>query len=182
MPQYHIAWMPGDGVGNDVMEAAKFILDALKFDARYTHADIGWDSQKGDIIVAGRNFGTGSSREQAATCLALRGIQLVIAASFSETYARNAYNNGFILIDCPAFSDDLRASLADRKGATIAGPHVEIDFRRSQITCDGKSFPFPPPQPDGSGTHRRRRRGECGQEATEYSVLGSVPGIDRLRI
>ena len=43
MPQYHIAWMPGDGVGNDVMEAAKIVLDALKFDARYTPADIGWD-------------------------------------------------------------------------------------------------------------------------------------------
>ncbi len=43
MPQYHIAWMPGDGVGNDVMEAAKIVLDALKFDAAYTPADIGWD-------------------------------------------------------------------------------------------------------------------------------------------
>ncbi|MCC6906390.1 MAG: isocitrate/isopropylmalate dehydrogenase family protein [Phycisphaerales bacterium] len=43
MPQYHIAWMPGDGVGNDVMEAAKLVLDALRFDARYTHADIGWE-------------------------------------------------------------------------------------------------------------------------------------------
>jgi len=43
MPQYHIAWMPGDGVGNDVMQAAKIVLDALRFDARYTPADIGWD-------------------------------------------------------------------------------------------------------------------------------------------
>ncbi len=43
MPKYHIAWMPGDGVGNDVMQAAKIVLDALHFDAKYTHADIGWE-------------------------------------------------------------------------------------------------------------------------------------------
>ena len=57
--------------------------------------------QKGDIIVSGDNFGTGSSREQAATCLKLRGIACVIAASFSQTYVRNAINNGFIVSDCP---------------------------------------------------------------------------------
>ncbi len=43
MPQYTIAWMPGDGVGNDVMEAARIVLDALKFDAEYLPADIGWE-------------------------------------------------------------------------------------------------------------------------------------------
>ncbi len=42
MPKYKIAWMPGDGVGNDVMEAAKIVLDAFKFDAEYVPADIGW--------------------------------------------------------------------------------------------------------------------------------------------
>ncbi len=43
MSKYKIAWMPGDGVGNDVMEAARIVLDALKFDAEYIPADIGWD-------------------------------------------------------------------------------------------------------------------------------------------
>ena len=42
MPKYTIAWLPGDGVGNDVMEAARIVLDAMKFDARYVPADIGW--------------------------------------------------------------------------------------------------------------------------------------------
>ena len=42
MAKYRIAWMPGDGVGNDVMEAAHIVLEALKFDAEYVHADIGW--------------------------------------------------------------------------------------------------------------------------------------------
>jgi 3-isopropylmalate dehydrogenase len=43
MATYKIAWLPGDGVGNDVMEAARIVLDALKFDAEYTHGDIGWE-------------------------------------------------------------------------------------------------------------------------------------------
>jgi len=43
MPKYTIAWMPGDGVGNDVMKAARLVLDAMKFDATYVPADIGWD-------------------------------------------------------------------------------------------------------------------------------------------
>ncbi len=55
----------------------------------------------GDVIVSGFNFGTGSSREQAVTCLKAKGIPLVIAASFSQTYLRNAYNNGFLCIEVP---------------------------------------------------------------------------------
>ena len=51
----------------------------------------------GDVIVGGFNFGMGSSREQAVTCLKAKGIPLVIAGSFSQTYLRNAYNNGFLV-------------------------------------------------------------------------------------
>ncbi len=46
MAKYNIAWLPGDGVGNDVMEAARIVLDALKFDADYPHGDIGWEFWK----------------------------------------------------------------------------------------------------------------------------------------
>lgn len=46
MAKYKIAWLPGDGVGNDVMEAARIVLDALKFDAEYIHGDIGWEFWK----------------------------------------------------------------------------------------------------------------------------------------
>ncbi|UCF64912.1 MAG: isocitrate/isopropylmalate dehydrogenase family protein [bacterium] len=46
MSKYRIAWLPGDGVGNDVMEAARLVLDALKFDAEYVHGDIGWEFWK----------------------------------------------------------------------------------------------------------------------------------------
>ena len=54
-------------------------------------------TRRGDVIASGFNFGTGSSREQAVTCLKAKGIPLVIAASFSQTYLRNAYNNGFLV-------------------------------------------------------------------------------------
>ncbi len=43
MTKYSIAWMPGDGIGKDVMDAARIVLDAMKFDAEYVHCDIGWD-------------------------------------------------------------------------------------------------------------------------------------------
>jgi 3-isopropylmalate dehydrogenase len=52
MPKYRIAWMPGDGVGNDVMDAARIVLDAMKFDAQYIPADIGWEfwCKEGDAL------------------------------------------------------------------------------------------------------------------------------------
>ncbi len=93
--------------------------------------------------MAGRNFGTGSSREQAATCLAHRGIRCVIAASFSQTYKRNAFNNGFLVLDSPDLYDAMHAKLADR-GATIAGPTLTLDFTTSQVVLDGEPFAFSP--------------------------------------
>ncbi len=64
------------------------------------------------MIVGGFNFGTGSSREQAVTCLKAKGIPLVIAASFSQTYLRNAYNNGFLCIEVPELVKRLREQFA----------------------------------------------------------------------
>jgi homoaconitate hydratase len=95
----------------------------------------------GDIIVGGRNFGTGSSREQAATALKFRGIPLVIAASFSETYKRNAFNNGFPVVDCPGLVDHLAQTLPEGP-ATAPGPDITIDFRHSRVRCDGREFHF----------------------------------------
>jgi len=103
-------------------------------------------AREGDIIVGGRNFGTGSSREQAATALASRGVRLVIAASASQTYSRNAYNNGFIILECPALADALAARFAGEAKSgtrTIPGPDIEIDFTRGRITMEGKPFRFP---------------------------------------
>jgi homoaconitate hydratase len=101
----------------------------------------------GDVLVGTRNFGTGSSREQAATALQAAGISMVIAASFSQTYLRNAYNNGFICIECPDFVDAAERGLAvevARGTATIVPfEELEVDFERSTIKWRGASYRFP---------------------------------------
>ena len=102
--------------------------------------------QRGDVVVAGFNFGTGSSREQAATALKFKGIPCVIAGSFSETYKRNAFNNGFVVFECPELVTHLRATLNNRAPTTV-GPEITIDYAKSILTLDGKSFAFPPLSP-----------------------------------
>jgi homoaconitate hydratase len=102
--------------------------------------------QKGDVVVGGLNFGSGSSREQAATALKFKGIPCVIAGSFSETYKRNAFNNGFVVFECPELVTHLRDTLNDR-APTMVGPEITIDYAKSTLTVDGKSFPFPPLSP-----------------------------------
>src|SRR5213082_1379808 len=101
---------------------------------------------RGDIVVGGLNFGSGSSREQAATALKFKGIPCVVAASFSETYKRNAFNNGFVVFECPELVTHLRATLKGRALTTVAS-EIMIDYGRSILTFDGKSFAFPPLSP-----------------------------------
>jgi len=102
--------------------------------------------RRGDVVVGGLNFGSGSSREQAATALKFKGIPCVIASSFSETYKRNAFNNGFVVFECPELVTHLRAALTNRTPTTVA-PEITIDYGKSTLTTDGKSFAFPPLSP-----------------------------------
>jgi homoaconitate hydratase len=102
--------------------------------------------QKGDVVVGGLNFGSGSSREQAATALKFKGVPCVIAGSFSETYKRNAFNNGFVVFECPELVTHLRETLTDR-AATAVGPEITINYAKSVLSVDGKSFSFPPLSP-----------------------------------
>ena len=102
--------------------------------------------RSGDVVVGGLNFGSGSSREQAATALKFKGIPCVIAASFSETYKRNAFNNGFVVFECPELVTHLRATLKDRAPTTVAS-EIMIDYGKSILTIDGESFAFPPLSP-----------------------------------
>ena len=106
--------------------------------------------QKGDVVVGGFNFGSGSSREQAATALKFKGIPCVIAATFSETYKRNAFNNGFVVFECPDLVTYLRDNLIRRlpnAAPTTVGPEITIDYATSILILDGKSFAFPPLSP-----------------------------------
>lgn len=126
-------------------------------------------AREGDIIVGGRNFGSGSSREQAATVLASRGVRLVIAASAGQTYKRNAFNNGFIVIECPGLVDRLAGMFAGEVGAgtrTIAGPEIRVDFRASRVSLGGESFGF----------------GSLSETAQELVVAGGSEAVVRRRL
>jgi len=104
-------------------------------------------AKAGDVIVSQFNFGTGSSREQAVTCLKAKGIPLVVAASFSQTYLRNAFNNGFLCIEVPDFVARLREQfakeIAAKEKTIIPGEEIDIDFTSSTISWRGVKFTFP---------------------------------------
>jgi len=118
-------------------EMAKVVFE--NYDENFTSV-----YQNGDIVVSCRNFGSGSSREQAATALNFRGIPCVIAYSFSQTYKRNAFNNGFPVFESPDLVEYLAGNYAGDGSATVVGPDIDIDFRASVVRCDGKEFGFSP--------------------------------------
>lgn len=105
-------------------------------------------TRAGDVLIGGFNFGTGSSREQAVTCLKAKGIPIVIAASFSQTYLRNAYNNGFLCIEVPELVKRLQEQFATeingKEKTIIAGDNAEIDFRSSTVVWRREKLSFPP--------------------------------------
>lgn len=100
--------------------------------------------QEGDILVGGYNFGSGSSREQAATALKYRGVALVIAGSFSETYKRNALNNGFLTIEASELVDDLKTKFAEEKLTMRTGIQTKIDFRNARLITEDKEYVLSP--------------------------------------
>ncbi len=147
-------WLPVDNLNTDGIYAGTLtyrddVTPEEMAAAAMANYDPAFDgvARPGDVIVAGRNFGTGSSREQAATCLKIRGIACVIAASFSETYKRNAFNNGFVVFECPELVEVLRSTYADAAGATVPGPDLAIDYGASVIRTGGREFAFPPLSP-----------------------------------
>ncbi len=102
---------------------------------------------KGDILAGGFNFGTGSSREQAATALKYRGLQLLLAGSFSETFKRNALNNGYLVIEAPELLRDLKARFGLGKLTVRTGLPATVDFRRSKVEMGGKTYAISPVGP-----------------------------------
>jgi homoaconitate hydratase len=102
----------------------------------------------GDVLVATRNFGTGSSREQAVTALQARGIRMVIAESVSQTYQRNAFNNGLICLECAGLVRQLETALAAEVAAglptIVPGDEVAVNFEDGTITWRDGTHRFPP--------------------------------------
>ena len=152
--QGRLVFMPQDNVNTDAIYGkdytyrddmnkemmAKVVME--NYDPQFARR-----TQAGDIIVSGFNFGTGSSREQAVTCLKAKGIPLVVAASFSQTYLRNAYNNGFLCVEVPELVKRLNTRLAGEIAAKektiIPGDVIDVDFTCSAITWRGEEFAFP---------------------------------------
>ncbi len=85
-----------------------------------------------DILVAGRNFGCGSAREQAATAIQGLGIKAVVASSFARTFYRNAINDGLPIVECP-----------EVYGAVEEGDDLRIDLAAGKILHRGKEYGFP---------------------------------------
>ena len=106
-------WKYGENVNTDVIFPGKYTYSVLDPEEMAGHAledldpDFAGSVQPGDVVVAGKNFGCGSSREQAATCLKFAGVQAVIAKSFARIFFRNAINQGLPVIQCPEAVDGI---------------------------------------------------------------------------
>jgi 3-isopropylmalate dehydratase small subunit len=115
----------------DVDQMGQYAFDNLR----------GWEdfarkAQPGDIVVAGKNFGSGSSRQQAVDCFRALGIGAIVAESFGAIYKRNAINSGLPIISLPG--------LTARAGEFETGGELAVDFETGQVVFDGKTFQAQP--------------------------------------
>lgn len=132
----------GDNVDTDVIIPARY-LNVSSGDelAKYCMIDIDEnfvkEVNKGDIIVATKNFGCGSSREHAPLAIKCAGVSCVIASTFARIFYRNAINIGLPILECEEAANDIKA-----------GDEVKVDFDSGVITniTTGKTYqaePFP---------------------------------------
>ncbi len=106
-------WVLGDDIDTDIIIpteylALKTIDDMKQYGFSPLRPELAAQIHEGDIIVAGKNFGCGSSREQAPEVVKALGIRCVIAKSFARIFFRNSINNGLLLIEQPDLYDDIR--------------------------------------------------------------------------
>ena len=133
----------GDNVDTDVIIPARYLNSSdPKELAQHCMEDIDKDFvnnvKQGDIIVADKNFGCGSSREHAPIAIKAAGVSCVIAETFARIFYRNSINIGLPILECP-----------EAAAAIKAGDEVEVDFDNGVITdkTTGATFqaqPFPP--------------------------------------
>ncbi len=135
-------WKYGDNINTDVIFPGKYTYTLRTPEEFAAHAledldpEFAANVQPGDIIVAGENWGAGSSREQAVTALKAAGIRIIIAKSFARIYFRNMVNNGMLPIIAP-----------EAVGAIQSGETVSVDAGAQVIRCAAGEFPFPPLSP-----------------------------------
>ena len=131
-------WKYGDNINTDMLFPGKYTYTCATAEEIRPHLLEDLDPQfaqgvtAGDIILAGRNFGCGSSREQPVVGLKAVGIKAVIAEGYARIFFRAAINQGLILIEC-----------AEAVQAYKAGDEVEFDLEGGTLTVAGKEFTFP---------------------------------------
>ncbi|NQT60624.1 MAG: 3-isopropylmalate dehydratase small subunit [Bacteroidetes bacterium] len=132
----------GNNVDTDVIIPARYLNTSVHSElAKHCMEDIDADFvnkvKKGDVIVADKNFGCGSSREHAPIAIKASGVSCVIAATFARIFYRNAINIGLPILECP-----------EAAAGISAGDQIEVDFTSGDIQniTTGKSWkaePFP---------------------------------------
>ncbi|WP_300684983.1 3-isopropylmalate dehydratase small subunit [Acutalibacter sp. 1XD8-36] len=132
----------GDDVNTDVIIPARYLNTASHQElAAHCMEDIDKDYVKnvkpGDVVVAGKNFGCGSSREHAPIALKASGASCVIAKTFARIFYRNSINIGFPILECQEAAEEI-----------AAGNKVQVDFDTGVITDEttGKTYqaqPYP---------------------------------------
>jgi 3-isopropylmalate/(R)-2-methylmalate dehydratase small subunit len=135
-------WKYGDDVNTDVIFPGKYTYSISDPKEMAKHALEDLDSsfaesvQPGDIIVAGKNWGCGSSREQAVTALKEAGVAAIVARSFARIYFRNCINQALPIVACPAVE-----TVED-------GQTITIDFTEGIVSTPGGEHRFPPLPPE----------------------------------
>lgn len=131
----------GDDVNTDVIIPGRYLvsIDPAEL-AEHAFEPLGPEVQQrlraSDVVVAGRNFGCGSAREQASTCLIGVGVKAVVAHSFSRVFFRNAINTGLVAVECP----DAAAAVQD-------GAQVLVDYGAGTVSVGEQTFTFAPYPP-----------------------------------
>ena len=132
------AWVYGDNVDTDVIIPARYLSTSEPSELALhcmenIDASFAASVAKGDVIVAGTNFGCGSGREQAPMVIKTVGISCVVASSYARIFYRNAINIGLPILECPGICEP---------GAVNKGDELEIDMASGEITnrTNGRTF------------------------------------------
>lgn len=128
-------WLMGDDIDTDIIMPTEYLvfktIEEMKpYAFSPLRSDLAKDFKPGDIIVAGSNFGCGSSREQAPEVVKALGVKCIIAKSFARIFFRNAINNGLLLIENAELADDMKEF--DEITVTV---NEKIDY-------NGKEYPI----------------------------------------
>jgi 3-isopropylmalate/(R)-2-methylmalate dehydratase small subunit len=128
-------WKFGDGIDTDIIIPARHLVLPAEEMKQYAmeplDPEFAGQVRQGDILVAGRNFGCGSSREQAPAVLKALGIQAIVAKSFARIFFRNAINLGLVVVECPDLCDPAQT-----------GDDLEIDPASGKMGLPGRSLEF----------------------------------------